>query len=87
MSTIDIIRAWKDEDYRNSLSEEQKAQLPDNPAGAINLTDEQMSAITGGAVLILALGCGGGGRLKDPSMVTVNVHEPNGCLVEPPGGW
>jgi mersacidin/lichenicidin family type 2 lantibiotic len=38
MSNEDIIRAWKDEEYRNSLSEEHRAQLPENPAGLIVLT-------------------------------------------------
>ena len=48
MSNIDIIRAWKDEDYRDSLSDEEKAQLPENPAGLIELTDEDMSSVSGG---------------------------------------
>jgi mersacidin/lichenicidin family type 2 lantibiotic len=45
---IDIIRAWKDEDYRNSLSEEQRSQLPENPAGMIELSDEDMRSVVGG---------------------------------------
>jgi mersacidin/lichenicidin family type 2 lantibiotic len=49
MSHEDIIRAWKDEDYRNSLSEEQRAQLPENPAGMVELSNESMQAIAGGA--------------------------------------
>ncbi len=49
MSHEDIIRAWKDEEYRNSLSEEQRAQLPENPAGMVELPDESMQAIAGGA--------------------------------------
>ena len=69
MSNIDIIRAWKDEDYRNSLSEEQKAQLPDNPAGAINLTDEQMGTITGGGMTsnLFQFTCNPDCRILDPS--------------------
>ncbi len=35
MRDIDIIRAWKDEDYRSSLSEEERNQLPENPAGQL----------------------------------------------------
>ncbi len=35
MRNIDIIRAWKDEDYRSSLSEEERNQLPENPAGQV----------------------------------------------------
>jgi mersacidin/lichenicidin family type 2 lantibiotic len=37
MMTIDVIRAWKDEDYRRSLSAEQLAQLPAHPAGGIEV--------------------------------------------------
>ncbi|MDF5718322.1 MAG: mersacidin/lichenicidin family type 2 lantibiotic [Rhizonema sp. NSF051] len=48
MSNIDIIRAWKDENYRNSLSDEQRSQLPPNPAGVIDLSVEEMESIVGG---------------------------------------
>ncbi|MCP6757220.1 MAG: mersacidin/lichenicidin family type 2 lantibiotic [Fischerella sp. CENA71] len=50
MSQKDIIRAWKDEDFRNSLTEEQLSQLPENPAGILELEDEEMKNISGGAV-------------------------------------
>ncbi|MBF2004360.1 MAG: mersacidin/lichenicidin family type 2 lantibiotic [Chlorogloeopsis fritschii C42_A2020_084] len=49
MSNEDIIRAWKDEEYRNSLSEEHRAQLPENPAGLIELTDAEIETINGGS--------------------------------------
>ena len=42
MSKIDIIRAWKDEEYRNTLSPEELALLPTNPAGIVELTDEAL---------------------------------------------
>lgn len=48
MSNFDIIRAWKDEDYRNSLTEEQKSQLPENPAGTIEFSDDDAQTIAGG---------------------------------------
>jgi len=48
MSHPDIIRAWKDEDYRASLSAEQLSLLPENPAGLIELSDEDMSSLSGG---------------------------------------
>ena len=72
MSNFDIVRAWKDEDYRNSLTEEQKLQLPENPAGTINLTDQQMSKISGGSINTLYLSCGSSDcRFKDPSTTTL----------------
>jgi mersacidin/lichenicidin family type 2 lantibiotic len=48
MSHQDIIRAWKDEEYRNSLSESERAQLPENPAGLIELADAELEAVAGG---------------------------------------
>ncbi len=48
MSEYDIIRAWKDEDYLESLSEEQRSQLPENPAGTVELSDEEMENVAGG---------------------------------------
>jgi mersacidin/lichenicidin family type 2 lantibiotic len=50
MSNFDIIRAWKDEDYCNSLSEEQRSQLPENPAGMIELPNEVTQTLAGGGI-------------------------------------
>ena len=47
MSNVDIVRAWKDENYRSSLSEEQRALLPENPAGVIELTELEMEQVDG----------------------------------------
>ena len=48
MSNLDIIRAWKDEDYLESLNDEQRSSLPENPAGMIEMSDEAMEVIAGG---------------------------------------
>jgi len=53
-----IARAWKDEAYRQSLSVEEQATLPVNPVGEIELTQEELEAISGA-------GCGHGD--SDPS--------------------
>lgn len=45
---MDIIRAWKDEDYCSSLNEEERKLLPENPAGIIELSDKQMENVSGG---------------------------------------
>ena len=60
MSTLDIIRAWKDEEYRASLSEEQRTLLPEHPAGLIELTDAELDAAAGGALVTITAGCPGG---------------------------
>ena len=39
LSSEDIIRAWKDEEFRQSLSDAQRAQLPNHPAGTIEMSD------------------------------------------------
>src|SRR5689334_22887102 len=42
-----IVRAWKDGAYRQFLSTEELAVLPANPAGAIELTEAELEAISG----------------------------------------
>jgi mersacidin/lichenicidin family type 2 lantibiotic len=51
MSHLDIIRAWKDAEYRNSLTEAQRSLLPENPAGLIELTDMELGSVAGGITL------------------------------------
>jgi mersacidin/lichenicidin family type 2 lantibiotic len=48
MSPKDIVRAWKDNTFRQSLSEEERALLPTNPAGMVELSDAQLSSAVGG---------------------------------------
>jgi mersacidin/lichenicidin family type 2 lantibiotic len=48
MSHLNIIRAWKDEHYRASLTNAERNLLPDNPAGFIDLTDADLQAAAGG---------------------------------------
>ena len=47
MPEPDIIRAWKDPDYRASLSGSKLAQLPKNPAGMVELTDADLLGVGG----------------------------------------
>jgi mersacidin/lichenicidin family type 2 lantibiotic len=51
MSKLDIIRAWKDEEYRNSLTETQRALLPAHPAGLIELDQEEMRGVLGAGTI------------------------------------
>ena len=48
MSDVDIIRAWKDPAYRRSLTPEQRAALPEHPAGFVELSDDQLVEASGG---------------------------------------
>jgi mersacidin/lichenicidin family type 2 lantibiotic len=55
-SRVDIVRAWKDEEYRESLSPEEKALVPSNPAGVVELTDEDLAFVLGGIVEVQECG-------------------------------
>ena len=48
MKNSNIIRAWKDQAYRNSLSDAERAALPENPAGTIVLSADQAARVRGG---------------------------------------
>ena len=57
MSKLDIIRAWKDEEYFNRLSESERSLLPANPAGIVELSDLELTEAEGGTTMSLTLGC------------------------------
>ncbi len=57
MTPIDIVRAWKDEEYRASLSAAELAALPDNPVGMIELDDAALEAAAGGSSYVTYNGC------------------------------
>jgi len=42
---LDMVRAWKDAEYRESLSDEQKALVPPHPAGEVGLTEEDLLGV------------------------------------------
>jgi mersacidin/lichenicidin family type 2 lantibiotic len=49
MSKVDnIIRAWKDEDYRLGLSEDEYSQIPQNPAGLVELLESDLTGVSVG---------------------------------------
>jgi mersacidin/lichenicidin family type 2 lantibiotic len=48
LSNQNIIRAWKDATFRNTLSSAELAALPANPAGVIEITDQDLGKIAGG---------------------------------------
>jgi mersacidin/lichenicidin family type 2 lantibiotic len=50
MNAFDIIRAWKDEAFRASLTDAQRATLPASPAGMIELSETDLDLVAGGAL-------------------------------------
>ena len=47
MTHKNIIRAWKDAEFRNSLSEKERELLLDHPSGLIQITDGELGAVVG----------------------------------------
>jgi mersacidin/lichenicidin family type 2 lantibiotic len=48
MSHVNVVRAWKDEEYRQSLTEAERAALPENPAGLLDLAASDLQQAAGG---------------------------------------
>ena len=51
MSHSDVIRALKDPEYRQSLSQDERAKLPAHPAGLVELQEAELEAVSGGRYL------------------------------------
>jgi mersacidin/lichenicidin family type 2 lantibiotic len=69
MSHENIIRAWKDASFRESLGKTEQLLLPLHPAGLVELSDTDLRS-AGGAV-------GGTGITVDSVMATCN-----GCVTD-----
>lgn len=57
MKKVDIVKAWKDAAYLGSLSEAERATVPANPAGAVELSDDELEGVAGGDISIGATAC------------------------------
>ena len=61
MNKEQIIKAWKDSEYRAGLSDAERAQLPEHPAGIVELPDELMGVVAGAEEAstsrLLSVGC------------------------------
>jgi mersacidin/lichenicidin family type 2 lantibiotic len=51
MSHQKTIRAWKDAEYRVSLTDDERGALPEHPAGRIELGDLELEGIAGGNII------------------------------------
>lgn len=47
MKKDEIIRAWRDQDYFLSLSDDQRSILPANPVGMVELSQESLTNVLG----------------------------------------
>jgi mersacidin/lichenicidin family type 2 lantibiotic len=71
---FDIVRAWKDASYRQSLSPEQQARVPESPVGDFELCEAELDAISGGNQGGSLVGCQftGGDQGQCPTFGTPN---------------
>jgi mersacidin/lichenicidin family type 2 lantibiotic len=53
MTKLNVIRAWRDKEYRESLNQQELATLPAHPAGLIELPDEVLNSAAGGTSIIV----------------------------------
>ncbi len=72
----DIVRAWKDADFRDSLGDAQA--VPSHPSGSLDLPDDLLEHVAGGASTeyLLSLGCCQGITTK---CMTLTSGMPIGC--------
>jgi mersacidin/lichenicidin family type 2 lantibiotic len=63
----EIVQLWKNEEFRTKVEEAMNAaqSTPENPAGVVELSDEELTGAAGGAAAasterILTMGCCGG---------------------------
>ena len=50
MNTDQIVKSWKDQSYSHALSTAEQALLPENPAGLMELSDEDLLGINGASL-------------------------------------
>lgn len=48
MKKRNVIRAWRDGEYFDSLSSAEVASMPESPAAMIELGDDVLASVTGG---------------------------------------
>lgn len=58
MLKLNIVRYWKDEEYRLSLADSERQAVPDSPAGAIEVSDFELDSAVGASTEhLLTIGC------------------------------
>jgi mersacidin/lichenicidin family type 2 lantibiotic len=48
MKKVDVVRAWRDAEYRSTLDADVRNSLPASPAGIVDINDDALRSITGG---------------------------------------
>lgn len=76
MKKIDMVRALRDADYRNSLDAADQAALPAHPAGISQVDDDALRSITGGCGPTLCNSCPPFGTTRDFSCMPPGLQCP-----------
>jgi mersacidin/lichenicidin family type 2 lantibiotic len=79
---FDIVRAWKDESYRQQLSSEEQALLPANPAGELELSDAELQAVHGAAHEFKATSCEEGCSFGNEAQCVSIGSQVSDCKVD-----
>lgn len=70
-----IVRAWRDPDFRATLSEAELAALPSHPSGLPELADGELTAVLAGGVL------SGGFAEPGPEPAPIPISDTRGTAV------
>ena len=52
MTQQQIVRAWKDPEFRATLSDAERRALPAHPAGLVEMNDGELMEVSGGTTLV-----------------------------------
>lgn len=71
---FDLVRAWKDESYRQSLSDEERGMAPASPVGEVELADDSLQSIYGTGFGPGFLGASGASGASEAASIHENFH-------------
>lgn len=54
---VDVLKAWTDTEYFDSLTDAQKAEVPANPAGSVDLSIADLGSVSGARMAASCTGC------------------------------
>lgn len=80
MKKEDVVRAWRDPQFRGRLSEERREELPAHPAGDADLTLSDLENVAGST----SEQWGTHGCCNTPVAVCTNYDSTYGCCPPPP---
>lgn len=65
---VNIVRAWKDAEYRKTLNATELSLVPENPVGAVDISEEEAADIMG-----MTSNCGGSNTCCENLSVCINT--------------